>query len=56
MRKDLLTLLLEGMQREIAELRVRVEVLEMALDEAVNGDAADPDQPATYMDGTPINH
>ena len=56
MKKDLLTLLLDGMQREIAELKGRVDVLEMALDEAVNGDAADPDQPASYMDGTPINH
>lgn len=56
MRKDLLTLLLESMQREIAELRGRVDVLEMALDEAMNGDAADPDQPTTYMDGSPVNH
>ena len=54
MKKDLLTLLLDGMQREIAELRGRVEVLEMALDEAMNGDAEDPDQPTSYMDGTPI--
>ena len=51
-----MTLLLESMQREMAELRGRVEALEMALDEAVNGDAADPDQPTSYMDGTPINH
>jgi hypothetical protein len=44
------------MQDQIKELKGRVDVLEMALDEAVNGDAADPDQPASYMDGTPINH
>lgn len=56
MRKDLLTLLLDSMQREIAELRGRVEVLEMALDEAVNGESDDTDQPTSYMDGAPINH
>lgn len=49
-----MTLLLESMQREIAELRVRVEVLEMALDEAMN--EPDPDAPSVYMDGTPVNH
>ena len=56
MRKDLLTLLLEGMQREIATLKERVDVLEMALDEAINGDAGDSDTPNFYMDGSPVNH
>lgn len=56
MRKDLLTLLLDSMQREIAELKGRVEALEMALDEAVNGEVDDTDQPQTYMDGSPVNH
>lgn len=55
MRKDLLTLLLDSMQREIAELRGRVEFLEVALDDAMNGDP-DPDAPSVYMDGTPVNH
>ena len=54
MRKDLLTMLLEQMQREITELRGRVEVLEMALDDAMS--EPDPDAPSVYMDGTPVNH
>lgn len=56
MSDDWLKMLLSTMQEQIKALTERVDMLEMALDEAMNGEAADPDQPTSYMDGTPISH
>lgn len=52
MSDNYLPMLLAHMQQEMAALRVRVEALEVGMEEV--GGQEDEGEPATYMDGSPI--